>query len=278
MPSPLDVLELPFLRTALVELALLATAGGALGAWIVLRRLAFFTHAVGGAALPALILAGPAGVSVQLAGVAAGLGYAAGVERASRSNRDFGPATGLLLAGSLAAGAVLASDVVGASGGVDRLLFGTLLGLGADDLAFSAGAVALAALASLVLGRAWTALGFDPDAASALGLPSGALHAALLAIVAMAAVTAVPAVGALLVTALFIVPAATARLLARSVHALLAWSVALALLESVAGLYLAYALDVPPGPAIASLGAAAYALMAVALRWRSGAAARRAPR
>ena len=42
MPSPLDLADLPFLREALLELVLLAVTGGVLGAWIVLRRLAFF--------------------------------------------------------------------------------------------------------------------------------------------------------------------------------------------------------------------------------------------
>jgi manganese/iron transport system permease protein len=85
----------------------------------------------------------------------------------------------------------------------------------------------------------------------------------------MAVVTALPAVGALLTTALFIVPAATARLIARSVPGLLAWSVALAAVQGVAGVYLALWADVPPGGAIAVLGAAMYAVVALG---RAGAA------
>ena len=49
MPSPFDLADLPFLREALAEVILLGAAGGLLSAWIVLRRLAFFTHAVGSA-------------------------------------------------------------------------------------------------------------------------------------------------------------------------------------------------------------------------------------
>src|SRR5687768_5941821 len=54
LPSPTQLVELPFTRTALVELALLAVAGGVLGAFVVLRRLAFFAHAVGTATFPGL--------------------------------------------------------------------------------------------------------------------------------------------------------------------------------------------------------------------------------
>lgn len=268
MPSPLDLLALPFMRTALVELLLLALAGGVLGAWIVLRRLAFFTHAVGAAAFPALVVAGPAGVSPQLAGLAAGLGYAAGVGGTSRPGRDAGAATGLLLVAFLGAGVVLASDVVRAPASVDQLLFGTLLGLERPDLVFSALAAALALAGTATVGRAWLASAFDPDAARSLAIPVRRLDALLLALIAAAAVAAVPAVGALLVTSLFIVPAATARLLTGTLRGLLAASVAIAALQGVAGLYLAYALDVSPGPAVAVLGAGLYGAAALAGRGR----------
>jgi len=273
VPSPLDLLTLPFMRTALLELALLAVAGGMLGVWIVLRRLAFFTHAVGGVAFPALVAAGPIGVSSQLAGLAAGLGYAAGVGSAGRTGRESSAATGLLLVASLALGVVLASDVVGAPAGVDLLLFGTLLGLDGADVASSAVAAALALAATLLVGRAWLAAAFDATGARALRLPVRRLDGVLLALVATAAVAAVPAVGALLVTSLFIVPAAAARLITGSVRALFAASVGLAALQSLVGLYLAYALDISPGPAIAVVGAGLYSCAALAGRSRDGAAA-----
>ncbi|MET0836737.1 MAG: metal ABC transporter permease, partial [Thermoleophilaceae bacterium] len=133
MPSPLDLAEIPFLRDALVELLLLAVAGGVLGAWIVLRRLAFFSHAVGSATFPGLVAADAAGLSPTLAGVAVALGYAGGVERSGRAGREPGEATALLLVAALAGGVVLASDVFESGAEVDRLLFGTLLGLDAAD-------------------------------------------------------------------------------------------------------------------------------------------------
>jgi ABC-type Mn2+/Zn2+ transport system permease subunit len=92
--------------------------------------------------------------------------------------------------------------------------------------------------------------------------------------VAVAVVSALPAVGALLTTALFIVPAATARLVARSVPGLLAGSVALAAIEGMVGVYVALWADIPPGAAIAVLGAGLYAVTALA---RAGLAARAVP-
>jgi ABC-type Mn2+/Zn2+ transport system permease subunit len=263
VPSPLDLAELPFLREALAEVLLLGAAGGLLSAWIVLRRLAFFSHAAGSATFPGLVAADASGVSPTLAGLAVALGYAGGVERAGRAGREPGEATALLLVAALAGGVVLASDVFESGAAVDRLLFGTLLGLGPADLVLSALAAALAALASAALGRTWAAIAFDPDSAPALGLPSTRADLLLLCLVAVAAVAAIPAVGALLVAAVYVLPGAAARLLARSVPALLAWSVALALAEGLTGLYVAYWLDLPPGPPVAVLGAAVYAALAL---------------
>jgi ABC-type Mn2+/Zn2+ transport system permease subunit len=266
VPSPLDLAELPFLRDALLELALLGVAGGVLGAWIVLRRLAFFSHAVGSATFPGLVAADASGISPTIAGVAVALGYAGGVERIGRAGREPGEATALLLVAALAGGIVLASDVFESGGQVDRLLFGTLLGLDTADLVFSAVAAALAALASLALGRTWAAVAFDPDGARSLGVPAGLADFLLLALVAVAAVAAIPAVGALLVTAIYVLPAAAARLLARSVSGLIAWALALALAEGLVGLYLAYWLDLPPGPPVAVLGALTCLVLSLAVR------------
>ena len=265
MPSPIEALELPFMRMALAELLVLAVAGGVLGTWIVLRGLAFFTHAAGTATFPALVVAQAAGVSAPLAGAAAAVTYAGGVERGGRSGRLPGDAaTGLLLAAALALGIVLAGDVLDEGSSVDTLLFGSLLGLRTSDVALSAAAAIVALAATMTLGRAWLALGFDRDGTRALGLRSGPVDFALLAVVAGAVAAAVPAVGALLVTAVFVIPAATVRLHVRSVPSLLAGAVALAAVEGVVGLYLAYWLDVSPGPALAALAGVVYAVAALA--------------
>jgi ABC-type Mn2+/Zn2+ transport system permease subunit len=263
MPSPLDLADISFLREALFELVLLAAAGGLLSAWVVLRRLAFFSHAVGSATFPGLVVADATGFSPLLAGLAVALGYAGGVERVGRAGREPGEATALLLVAALAGGVILASDVFDSGAAVDRLLFGTLLAIGPGDLALSAATAALVALATLALGRTWAAIAFDPDAAPALGLPAARADFVLLALVAVAAVAAIPAVGALLVAAIYVLPGASARLLARTIPGLLAWSAALALAQGLLGLYAAYWLDLPPGPPVAVIGSLSYALIAV---------------
>lgn len=264
LPNPADLLELRSTRTALFELSLLALTGGLLGAFVVLRRIAFFAHAAGTATFPGSVLAQAASFSPRVAALGVALGYAGGVERAGRAGRDPGDAaTGLLLVAALGGGVILASDVFESSSSVDRLLFGTAIGLGGADLAFSAAAAVLAALGVVLLGRAWTAVAFDPDGAPSLGVPAQRTDLALLALVGFAVVAALPAVGALLTTAVFVVPAAIARLFAGSVRALITIAVGVAALQGAVGLYLSLWLDVPPGPAVAVSGAGGYAVAAL---------------
>jgi len=264
MPAPFDT---PFMQRALVEALLLAGLAGVLGSWIVLRRFAFFTHGVGTAAFPGLVVAGPAGVAPQLTALGAALLYAGGVEWLARTRRvATDAATGLMLVAALAIGVVLASDVFASGAGVDRLLFGSLIGLRDRDLWLTAATLAGALALEVTLRRAWLAQGFDPTTARALGVRAALADRALLLAIAGAAVVALDAVGALLVTAVLVIPAATVRLVAPSVHALQLGTAALAAVESVAGLWLAYELNIGPGPAIAVLGGGVFAIVLAVTR------------
>ncbi|HEX8102669.1 MAG TPA: metal ABC transporter permease [Solirubrobacteraceae bacterium] len=263
MLAALSTFEAPYMQRALAEILLLAVPGGLLGAWIVLRRLAFYTHALGTAAFPGLVVAGPWGIPPQLAALGCGLGLAGGLQALARRPRiDRDAATGLLLVAALAGGVILASDVYASGAGVDRLLFGSLIAVGDADLWLSAGVALLSVAAAAGLRRPWLASGFDPGTARTLGVRGRGADGLLLALVACAVVVALDAVGALLVAVVFILPAATVRLVARSVTGLQLGSVALAAAEGVAGLWLARRLDVGPGPAMAMLGGAVFAFTA----------------
>lgn len=260
MPAPFDV---GFMQYALVELLLLAGLSAVLGPWIVLRRLAFFTHASGTVTFPGLVLAGAWSLPPVGPALACALGYAALVERsARRAGTD--AATGLLLVGALALGAILVSDVDPGGSGVDRLLFGTLIGLTGADLAVTAAALALALLLHARFARSWLVRGFDAAAAGSLGAGRTASDRALLLAVAVSVVVALAAVGALLVSVLLVVPAATARLRFDDLGALRMATAGLAVGEGVAALWLADRLDTSVGPALAVVAGAVFALVAAA--------------
>ena len=256
----LESLQLPFMQRAAAEIVLLAPLAGLLGAQVVLRNLAFFTHGVGAAAFPGLVLAGPAGVPPALAALGVGGVFAGLLEGLGRRGRIAADAaTALLLVAALAIGIVLASDVFDSGSEVDRLLFGSLLAIGDAELLTAAIVLAVALAAVAVARRTWIATGFDEGSAVWA-------DRLLLAALAVAVVASLDTVGALLVSAVLVVPAATARLFARSVPALEAGAASIALVEGTAGLLIAYELDIPPGAAIATLGGCVFALCLLARR------------
>jgi ABC-type Mn2+/Zn2+ transport system permease subunit len=263
-------LSAPYVQRALLEMLLLAVPAGLLGSWIVLRRLAFFTHAVGTVSFPALVLASAWSIAPQFAALVAALGFGVAQERLVRTRRLAGDAaTGLLLVGALALGVVLASDVYGSGAEVDTLLFGSLIGLGVRDVWLTA-AVAVGAVAlDAALRRHWLVAGFEPGSARALGLRPVLADRLLLAGIAAAAIVALDAVGALLVTVVLVVPAATVRLLTDRLGPLQLGAMGLAAVEGVGAVWLADSLNVGAGPALAVLGGAVFVAVAAGTALRA---------
>jgi ABC-type Zn uptake system ZnuABC Zn-binding protein ZnuA/ABC-type Mn2+/Zn2+ transport system permease subunit len=274
----LDPFTLPFVQRGVAEVLLLAIAAGLIGTWIVLRGLAFYSHAVGTAAFPGLVLADGLGFSATLGAAGSALIVAGGVAWLARRERDrYDTMTALVLVAALAAGVILASDVFHSGAHVEMLLFGSLLVVDPSDLVLAGVASVVVAAASALLGPRWLTTGFDPDSARALGVRSIAPDAALLVLVGLVAVASLSALGALLATALLVVPAATTRLVCSRLRTWQLATVALVAAEGVAGLWLSVEINAPPGPAIAVLAGGAFAVVAlgraVPLRPRTAAAA-----
>ncbi len=267
----LEPFELPFVQRGLVEVLILAVPAGLLGTWIVLRRLAFFSHSVGTAAFPGLVLANGLGFAAPLGAFGAALAFTAGnaaLGRGRERGRD--SIVALVLVGCLAAGVILASDVFGSGAEVETLLFGSLLLVDAADIRLAAVAALATVLVSALVGRRWLAQGFDPEDAAIGRRQRMALDAALLGLIALASVAALSVVGALLVAALFVVPAATARLFTRRLWSWQLASVLLVAAEGTFGLWLSVETNAPPGATIACVAGAVFAVVALgrALRER----------
>jgi ABC-type Zn uptake system ZnuABC Zn-binding protein ZnuA/ABC-type Mn2+/Zn2+ transport system permease subunit len=258
----LEPFQLPFVQRGLFEVLILAIPAGLLGTWIVLRGLAFFSHSVGTAAFPGLVLADGLGFAAPLGAFGAALAFTAGASalRGRRTGQD--AVVALVLVGCLAGGVVLASDVFGSGSNIETLLFGSLLLVDAGDLALAGGAAAATLLASALIGQHWLRIGFDPTLTDPDGPSPHLFDAVLLGLVALASTAALTVVGALLVTALFLVPAVTARLLTDRLAIWQLLSVGLVALEGTVGLWLSVKTNAPPGATIACVAGAAFILVA----------------
>ena len=260
----LEPFELPFVQRGLIEILILAIPAGLLGTWIVLRGLAFFSHAVGTATFPGLVLADGLGFAAPLGAFGAALAFTVGTSllRGKRNEQD--AVVALVLVACLAGGVILASDVFGSGSNVETLLFGSLLLVDGGDLALAGAAAAATLLATALIGQHWLRAGFDPTTAEAPGADPRLFDAVLLGLVALATTAALTVVGALLVAALFVVPAVTARLLTERMLSWQLLSVGLVALEGTAGLWLSVKTNAPPGATIACVAGAVFVVVATA--------------
>jgi ABC-type Zn uptake system ZnuABC Zn-binding protein ZnuA/ABC-type Mn2+/Zn2+ transport system permease subunit len=260
----LEPFRFPFVQRAVAEVLVLSLATGILGTWIVLRGLAFYAHAVGTAAFPGLVLADGLGFAAPIGAFGAALAFAAGMSRlASGHHDDSDSMTALALVGALVTGVILASDVFHSGSNIETLLFGSLFVTGSRDLVLAAVASVFVLGAGLTLGRRWLAFGFDPSSGASLGFRTRWPEAALLVLIAMVVVASLSVVGALLATALLVIPAATARIWCRRLMPWQIASVCLVAIEGTVGLWLSVKTNAPPGPAIATLSGGIFGVAAL---------------
>ena len=209
-----------------------AVACAALSPLVIARRWAFVGEGVshsgyGGAGVVWLLsllwprsdlLRGPAGVTlgVGLFGVVAALCIGRLARGRNTAALGFDAATGIFLTASLAFG-ILARSVYESVTGTSpveatSLLFGDVRTV-AGDQAVTTALVALAVVAGLWLcGKEVLAYALDPELAEVGGVPAAAVHYGLLVALALVVVLAAKLVGVVLVTALLVLPGATAGL------------------------------------------------------------------
>ncbi|MGI8439393.1 MAG: metal ABC transporter permease [Thermoleophilaceae bacterium] len=262
MPAPFDV---AYMERALLAGVLLAAPLGLLGTWVVVRGLAFFSHAVGVATFPGVVV----GLGVPALGPFAGSVLAAGLFTGTVSwlERDHrlrgGVVTGITLAAALALGGLMLTTVFQVSAPVESVLFGSLLAISEADVIRCVAIAAIAAIGLVLISPGLAAATFDREWSRPAGARPERGDAVLLVLLALTVVVALPTTGSLLVSGLLTVPAATARLLTDRLGVMQLVAVALCAVETVAGLGLARELDVPPGAAVASLAGAVFALTAL---------------
>lgn len=246
------------IRRAFAEVVLLGAVGGALGCWVVLYGLSYGAESLAHGLFPGLVVAALVGAPL-LVGGAVGIAVAALavalVGRLHGLDRDVGVAVVVTTLFGLGVLLALSPDTPRA---IQGLLFGDILGLTDGDLALAAGLALVTAASLWVLHGRLLAVGFDRMGASALGVRSVWVDVALLLLLAAAIVVAVQGLGNLLVVALLVAPAASARLLAHRVAPMMALSVGVAVVAGCAGLYLSYHAGTAAGASVAGMFVVVY--------------------
>lgn len=247
--------------------ALVAVPSAVLGVFLYLRRRSLVADAHSHLALPgivaAFLLTGSVSSPVMLGGaVVVGLGASFAIEALSRRRGIRADAAiGIVFTPLFALGVILlSSQVHDAHIDAQCVLFGDVLGISDTSLRLL-GIVAPVVLMLVAVFYRWLALSsFDAALAHTLGVPVAAVHYGLMTAVALTTMASFEAVGAVLVIALIIVPAATAHILTDRLPAMLAVAVAHGLSSAVLGMYLSIWINSSTAGAMAVVGGALYAL------------------
>ncbi|MBM3482633.1 MAG: hypothetical protein FJX66_04970 [Alphaproteobacteria bacterium] len=239
-----------FLR-ALIGGIGVALVAGPLGCFVVWRRMAFFGDSLAHGALLGVALGIAIGVEVNVAILIVCLALAlflTALERQKRLAVD--TLLGIVAHGGLALGLVAASFVKGARLDVTAYLFGDVLAISLGDLAwiYAGGAVVLIVLA--ITWRPLLALAVHAELARAEGVQVRVARLVFMILIALTVAIAMKIVGVVLVTALLVIPAASARRLAPTPEIMAVLAALFGVLAVAGGLGGSLAWDTPSGPSI----------------------------
>jgi manganese/iron transport system permease protein len=269
-----DPLTFRFMRLALVEVVIMGVVAGVLGTYVVVRGLAFVGDAIAHAVFPGVVIAYLANGSLFLGGAAFGVFTALAISVFAATRRlSEDTAIGIVFAGAFALGIVLISTEPGYSRDLTSFLFGEILAVTTTDIYLSVAIGGFALAAALALRRALMLASFDREMAVSLGLPVFWLDTLLLILITLTIVISLRAVGNILVLAMFVTPAATARLLVDDVGRMMVVSALLGAAAGVTGLYLSWYTDLAAGGMIVLTATAGF-LIAFVLSPRHGLLAR----
>jgi manganese/iron transport system permease protein len=230
-----------FMQRALVEILVLSVLAGVVSVHVLLRRLAFVGDALTHTIFPGVAIAFVAGQSLFVGALAFAVLSAVLLTLADGIPRvDSDAALGVLVGAFFALGVVIVSTQRSYASDLTALLFGRILNVDGQEIVETAVIAVLVLVVLAVLHKELVLRAFDPAGAEAMGYRAVLLDLVLNLVIALVVVAAVRAVGTVLVIALLVVPAATARLVVDRIGAMLVVSVAVAVSCGYVGLAASY--------------------------------------
>jgi zinc transport system permease protein len=266
----IEALAYPFMQRALAAGLLVGVVASLLGVFVILRRSAFFGDAVAHASLAGVAVGIFTGLPPLLLAGAVAVGIGLSLHRLERIGRlSLDTILGFILPFFMAVGVLVLSLRPGFQPELLSYLFGSILTVSWEGLAAIA---VVSAIVVLVLTRRGSALvfaAFDPDGAHAAGLAVARLLTIHHVLLALVVITSISVAGVVLVNALLVIPAATAKLLARSLGRMFVLAPLLGVGSVLAGLVASYQLDVPSGPAVVAVAGVLFLAAWLRTAWRA---------
>lgn len=241
----------------------LALATGPLGSFVVWRRMAYFGDATSHAAILGVAIALSLQMPVGFGVLIVALSMALTVSTMAAKGWAMDTTLGVMAHSALAFGLVAISFVPGVRGDLQSYLFGDILAVTQADLGFIWGGAAV--VLGLLFWR-WQALltaTLSDELAHASGINPDRERLVLTIALAVVVAVALKVVGALLIAAMLIIPAAAARSLSRTPEEMALGAVGVGVMASLGGLQLSLWKDTPAGPSIVAAAAVIFALAAI---------------
>lgn len=254
-----DFLDAGLLLPPLLAGIGIALLAGPLGAFVVWRRMAYFGDTLAHSALLGVTLGVVAQWNLTLAMIAGGLLISVALWQLQRGTQLASDTLlGILSHTALALGLIGVSLLSANRINLFGYLFGDLLTVGWVDIVmiYLVGSVCLGLL--VWLWRPLVMSAVDEDLARVEGQPVDALRLLIMALMAVTVALSMKLVGVLLITALLIIPAATARRLTRSPEAMAATAAVIGVVSVVSGLLASVLVDLPAGPAVVAAAGALF--------------------
>lgn len=247
----LELLLLPFFIRAFVVGLILGALMAALGVLVVLRQMSFFSDAIGHSALTGIAL----GILLNSSPFLGALGFTmfvaaliVALKHYSRLKLD--TILGILFPSTMALGVILLRLTPGYRTDLVAYLFGDILTVSGADVGITVVLAAIVGAVLLIAGKKLFSIALSEDLAKSEGINTAAYELLFLLTLAAVIAMAIKLVGIVLVTAMLIIPAATAQNLARSIMGMFAISIVASLVAVSVGMVGSAILDVPSGPAI----------------------------
>ena len=248
----------------------MGVVAGFLGTYVVVRGLAFVGDAIAHAVFPGVVIAFLANTSLFAGAAAFGVFTALAISALSLTRRiREDTAIGVVFAGAFALGVVLISTAPGYTRDLTSFLFGDVLAVTVTDIYLSLAIGGFALVTAYALRRALVLTSFDREMAVSMGVPVFWLDTVLLLLITLTIVISLRAVGNILVLAMFVTPAATARLLVDDMGRMMVISPIIGACAGVIGLYVSWHSDLAGGGMIV-LTATVFFLAALLLSPRHG--------
>lgn len=250
----MEILSYGFMQRAVITGIAISILTGIISVFVVLRRVSFVGSGISHAAFGGVAIGFLAGINPLITAVTYSIIIAFGIEIISSKGRVAeDTAIGIFYSSSMALGIVLISLSKNYNVDLFGYLFGSILAIKEEEMWITIAITFVLLITLAIIMKELLLITFNEELAAVSGIPTRLIKSIFLISMAVAIVASIKVVGIILVSALLVIPGATAQLLSRNFYIMLFLSCLIALSSTISGLYLSYQFDISSGGAIVLL-------------------------